>query len=90
MSRNFRSFVSQYRIPLLVILVLLVSAGAFLVLRPRLQTGSGGQQIPVDTGVSTGQGGATGIETGEPDVSILLSEGQAQPQTAVPVPLATG
>ena len=90
MPRNIRSFLSQYRIPALVIFVLLVSAGVYLIVGGWPQADSGGQQIPVDTGISTGQGGISEVETGEPDVSIQLSEGQAQPQTAVPVPQATG
>ena len=90
MAYNLKRLVGQYRILVLVAFLVLVSTIVFLVMRNRLQAISQSQPIPVDVSMSTGNGGVSEMVNGAQQVSIRLSEGQAQPQSVVPVPLATG
>jgi alpha-2-macroglobulin len=76
--------------------LLLALAGIFLILRGRLQPPPTPQPIPLDTEVSSILGesqamaNSTGGENLPARLTLHLSEGQAQPQTAAPLPLATG
>jgi hypothetical protein len=68
---------------------LLVSASAFLILRGRQQPELEGQQIPVEGSTAGGSGDLSSVGDNQQQVSIRLSEGQAQPQVVESVPLAT-
>ncbi len=78
-------------------LLLLALAGVFLILSGRLQPPSSTPQpIPLSTGTPSISGdtqtmvNSTGGENLSARLSLHLSEGQAQPQAAAPLPLATG
>ncbi len=91
MSHNLKRLLSQYRILVAaVIIVLLATFSVFLVIRSWQPSESGGQQIPLDGGISTETGGLSEMGAAVQGVSIQLSAGQAQPQAAEPVLLATG
>jgi hypothetical protein len=81
----------RYRILIILAVVVLALAGGYLAIRSWLRPSGGGQQIPVEVGPGTENGGPSTMDEGEgTQASIQLSEGQAQPQTAVPLPVATG
>ncbi len=85
------NIVKRYRIAILLAIGLLALAGGYLAIRSLLQLRGGGQEIPVEVGVVPENGVTSPMD--EPDqtqASILLSPGQAQPQTSVPLPIATG
>ncbi len=90
MAYNLKRLFGQYRILVLVAFLVLVSTIVFLVMRNRSQVISQSQPIPVDVSMSTGNGGVSEMVNGAQQVSIRLSEGQAQPQSVVPVSLVTG
>jgi uncharacterized protein YfaS (alpha-2-macroglobulin family) len=90
MADNQKRFLSRYWLPMLIIVVVLVAAGIFLILRSLDDGKPPGQVIPsqVDTPVAAGAGPTT--EGADTSLSIRLSEGQDQPEVVEPVPMATG
>jgi uncharacterized protein YfaS (alpha-2-macroglobulin family) len=89
MAHHLKRLFGRYRTPLLILGLLLVSASAFLILQGWQQSEPEGQQIPLEGSTAGGPGGLSDIGDSQQQVSIRLSEGQAQPQTVEPVPLAT-
>ena len=92
MKNYFVRFISQYRYLVAVGLLLVLSAAIFLIWR-------GTQSPPPSKGITTIplQGGGTVVTGGQStsggtivQTSIRLSEGQPQPQAAIPVLLAEG
>ncbi|MBN1145962.1 MAG: hypothetical protein JXA78_01800 [Anaerolineales bacterium] len=98
MSQNTKRSAGRIRALAIVGVLLLVIAGIFLALRNWFPAGFGGQGARLPTPISsggTGQGtqvqlGSPEAETGQGRLSIRLSQGQAQPQAAQPLPVATG
>ncbi|MDD5369457.1 MAG: alpha-2-macroglobulin family protein [Anaerolineaceae bacterium] len=97
MAHSLLQFIQRRRILVIlgVIVLLLASTGVFLLVKnppvPTTHTG----QIPIRTGQGSGNqatstGGPSGMQTILSDISIRLSQGQAQPRVFRPVPLATG
>jgi uncharacterized protein YfaS (alpha-2-macroglobulin family) len=80
----------RYRIVILIFFVLLASVIVLLISRSRQLPESQGQPIPVVVNNSTSNGVPSSNGSDVSLVSIRLSEGQAQPQAAQPVPVATG
>jgi uncharacterized protein YfaS (alpha-2-macroglobulin family) len=90
-QKNQNPSVKRYRILALVGVVFIAGMLAFLALRDRFQTTSGGgQQIPINGNVPIETGEASQTGSGEGHLSIRLSQGQAQPLEIVAAPLATG
>jgi len=91
MAFDFRRFIRRYGFLLLFSCLLLLGiASVLLFYRARLGQPPRGQTIPVNGSSLTESGGESGMVTGEQRVSVLLSEGQAQPQAVQALPVATG
>ena len=90
MLQKFRKFLSKYRLPLGLVLLLLASAGIFFAVRSRSRPSSAGEPVPVDVSTTTGTIGESVQETDVSRLSIQLSEGKPQPQALEPLPVATG
>ena len=91
MANNQKRSLSRYRLPVLVLVIILVGAGVFLVVRNLIVDDKPGHVIPsqVDTPVAPSGDTLTTVDT-ETQLLIHLSEGQEQPQVAEPLPVATG
>ena len=94
MAQENQSILSRYKIPLLILAGILavgaIAAIVFGLIIPGLQSNaSQGQTNPplVDTSIDEGEGGAMSDESS--GLQVSLSAGQAQPQEAEPIPLAT-
>ena len=77
-------------VAILALVGVVVAAGLFISLRNQPAPGGRTQDIPLDNGGTTIQGGTGTMQTGEERLTISLSEGQAQPQAPLAVPVATG
>ena len=91
MAYNLKSFLSRYRLLVLIPIVTLVAVGAFLIILSLTDDDSPGHIIPskVDTPVAPSGDPLTPVDA-ESQLLIRLSEGQEQPQAAEPLPVATG
>jgi hypothetical protein len=89
MAHHLKRLFGRYRTPVLLLGLLLVAASAFLIIRGRPRSEPEGQQIPVEESTAGEPGGLSSMGDRQQQVSIRLSEGQAQPQMVEPVPLAT-
>ncbi|MCJ7535814.1 MAG: hypothetical protein MUO57_09810, partial [Anaerolineales bacterium] len=94
MAQENQSILSRYKIPLLILAGILavgaIAAIVFGLIIPGLQSNaSQGQTNPplVDTSIDESEGGAMSDESS--GLQVSLSAGQAQPQEAEPIPLAT-
>ncbi len=74
----------------LALLGVLVVATGLIILRNRPAPGGRTQDIPLDGGGTTTQGGTGSMQTGEERLTISLSEGQPQPQAPQAMHVATG
>ena len=71
--------------------LVLAVVGGFFAWRKWLRPIAGGTTIPVAVVNASGQtGGEVGMGGENETISIVLSEGQAQPQDVTPVPVADG
>ena len=90
MTQSLKHLLARYRIAIPLLLLLIISAVIFLVVRNRPHPDSGWQQIPVDTSLTVENGGPSVMSNGEQLVSIKLSEGRSQPQSVQPLPPVPG
>jgi uncharacterized protein YfaS (alpha-2-macroglobulin family) len=80
----------RFRIVILIFIVLVASAAVLFISRSRQLVDSKAKPIPIVVSNSTLNGIPSSSGSDVSPVSIRLSEGQAQPQAAQPVPVATG
>jgi uncharacterized protein YfaS (alpha-2-macroglobulin family) len=90
MAQNFRHVSGLYRKLVLIVLILLASAGIFLGIQNWLHIDPDAQPIPIDTSPPTENGGKTEMEDTTMPLPVQLSEGQNQPLADNLLPLATG
>jgi uncharacterized protein YfaS (alpha-2-macroglobulin family) len=94
MVRQRKSLPLIFRI-ILIIVIIAAGAGGYYVIRDLLQPETVGEEdsmpdfIDSSSGADIGTTAADG-EDGEPGLTIHLSEGQAQPQTALPITQVAG
>jgi hypothetical protein len=74
----------------LALVAVLVSAAAMIISRNRPGSSTPTQDIPLESGGTSTQGGATTMQTGAERLTISLSQGQAEEQVPQAVPVATG
>ncbi|MBE0698884.1 MAG: Ig-like domain-containing protein, partial [Anaerolineaceae bacterium] len=92
----FHSLIRNW-VPVLIVIFLLVSTGGLILLQYQQVRDLRGTTIPLNLGttgtgteVTAVQGGSPGMPGSTQPISIKLSEGKAQPQPFVRIPLATG
>jgi uncharacterized protein YfaS (alpha-2-macroglobulin family) len=91
MAYNPRNFLRRFRLPVLIVVIVLAAVGVYLVVQ-NLNGGDGpGHIIPSQVDTSVDVSGEPSVMDGtENHLSISLSEGQDEPQPVEPLPLATG
>ena len=91
MTNTLKQLLTRNRVLVLILILLLAAAAAILlVVRSQQPEVSEAKPIPVNETTSIQEGDNPAMDNGEQRVFIRLSEGQAQPQSATPVPQATG
>jgi uncharacterized protein YfaS (alpha-2-macroglobulin family) len=90
MAQNLKRIPGLYRLLILALVILLTVASLILILLNRRQPVSGSQTVPLQSGSQALGSDIFGTAGQLSQVSIRLSEGQARPQAAQPVPVATG
>jgi uncharacterized protein YfaS (alpha-2-macroglobulin family) len=90
MAPKTKDFLRRYRYILITTAVLLVAVGGFLIWRAMRPSESRGQPLQYQAESTIQEGGTTEMAGEISQLSIRLSEGQAQPQAAAPLPVASG
>ncbi len=94
MTQENQSFFSRYKIPLLITAVILsvgvIAAIVFGLIIPGLQSGaSQGQSNPPLVDITTDESEGVAMNDESPGLQVSLSSGQAEPDEAEAIPLAT-